>query len=123
MSETILENASVAMRFGKSRPGGPPRGPTARQRHTAELIEKFTLTHGGRLPGVVERGTIANIAAMMAKSNARHGVSAEQLVRLSNSIARLVEKLGLAGAPSPKPDPYAGLDKLKDHCAGIEGKP
>src|SRR5712664_1714149 len=105
MSETTLENTKPVRDprnlFGSGRPRRPSTwtGQTARQRHTAELIEKFTLTHG-RSPDVVEKATIANVSAMMAKSNARHGVSAEQLVRLSNSIDRLVARLGLAPKPA-----------------------
>jgi hypothetical protein len=50
---------------------------------------------------------------MMAKSNARHGVSAEQLVRLSNSIDRLVARLGLAPKPPEKTKvPGGGLGAI-----------
>jgi hypothetical protein len=110
--ETTLETtlADTSTRFGPGRPGNRT-GQTARQRHAAELIEKFTSTHG-RSPDVVERGTIANVAAMMAKSNARHGVSAEQLVRLSNSIDRLVARLGLAPKPPEKPKAPGGLGAI-----------
>jgi hypothetical protein len=42
---------------------------------------------------------IVNVAAMMARMGAK-GISAEDMVRLSNSIDRLVVRLGLAPKPA-----------------------
>jgi hypothetical protein len=93
---------------GKS---GNVSGQTARQRHAAALTEKFLHTHG-RVPDVVEVATIKNVAAMMAKSCAASGVSAEDLVRLSNSIDRLVARLGLAPKPEKPKAPGGGLGAI-----------
>jgi hypothetical protein len=90
---------------------GNPTGQTARKRNAADLTAKFLHVHG-RPPDAVETATIKNIAAMMARSNATRGVSAEDLVRLSNSIDRLVARLGLAPKPEKPKAPGGGLGAI-----------
>jgi len=109
--QEITQVEQQTTKFIKGRSGNPT-GETARQRHAAELTAQFLHVHN-RTPTVVEKATIVNVAAMMSKSRARHGVSAEDLVRLSNSIDRLVARLGLAPKLPEKPKaPGGGLGAI-----------
>jgi hypothetical protein len=109
-TESRLPNLATRFQKGQS---GNPTGEPARHRHTRALNDQFLHVHG-RSPNPIEAATIKNIAAMMVRSGARRGVSSEDLVRLSNSIDRLVSRLGLVPKSAPEKKPKA---TLKDYVA------
>jgi hypothetical protein len=76
---------------------GNPSGVTRKMRRTAEFLALFQTTHH-RAPNAVELANLKGAAA--AARLDRQGLDAEDIVRLANVQSRLLDRLGLSGAPS-----------------------
>jgi hypothetical protein len=87
--------------YGRPWPKGAsanPSGLTRKQVRLAEFTVQFQELHG-RSPGVVEAANLRACAAIAARLD-RQGLSAEDLVRLANTQARLIASLGLDAKPA-----------------------
>ncbi len=86
------------------RPGqsGNPSGQTRTQLRTAELTEQFRQVRRQE-PSAADLVVIRSAAVLAARLEGRRRLSAEDAARCSNSLARLLKRLGIDVPPPPKP--------------------
>jgi hypothetical protein len=77
---------------------GNPTGMSRKQRRLAEFTTLFKATHH-RAPNPAEIANLKGAAAAAARLD-RQGLDAEDIVRLANVQSRLLDRLGLSGAPA-----------------------
>ncbi len=95
---------------GKS---GNPSGRTRMRDRIDELVATFAAIHG-RSPTDLEMISIRS-AARLASAAASERTNAEQIVRVNNSLHRVLSRLGMAKPPPrPKSAAYPALIPMRD---------
>jgi hypothetical protein len=82
----------------KFKPGqsGNPSGRTRTQLRSEQFADEFTRVHGRR-PSAIEMANLRSCGALAAKIE--RGMSAQDVVRCSNSLWRMLRRLGLGQMP------------------------
>ncbi len=104
--------------YGRPWPKGVsqnPSGLTRRQRHYAALVDEFR-SRRQREPGPIEADHLRTAALLQSKLD--HGTTAEDAVRMANTLSRLLALVGLDQAPEP-PAPPSPQAILEEHCQSI----
>jgi hypothetical protein len=128
--DTVQLAAGCETEVPQVRPRRPPAkrravidGRTYWARRRLELIRQFT-TELGRAPGARDRVLISNCAAVAVRVEQLDvaltrgdPIDDEGMVRLANTLARLLVLLGLKSAPSSTPKTSALADYLREHGA------
>jgi hypothetical protein len=96
-----------------------PTGWTRTKQRTAEIEAEFRRIHG-RAPTVIEMIAVRNAGALAARVEGNTRISADDAVRLTNTIGRVLARLGLNKPEKRRPAKAPSLsDMLSRHNGSV----
>jgi hypothetical protein len=118
MQTTAQQDAQRKPREYNFKPGvsGNPGGVSRAERRYKAFLAQFREAHG-RAPRATEITSLHNAAVLASRIEGNRIPITEQ-VRAGNLLTRLLDRLGLSGAPAPAA-PKTPVQSLEEACALI----